>query len=294
MSTARRPGAAAAARQGRRGGPPPAARRRRRRGSDLIARILVAIPAAIVVVVFIDIGGLPFALFILAVGWACLAELYRLLARWRPLPAVGFAALAGMTLSARTGGQFDVLLAAVAAVPVVFVLVAMRGRGNATVAVAGTLLGVYWIGLAASHAVLLRQLPHGGSVMIDVLVGTFLGDTGAYVGGRLFGRRPLAPHISPNKTVEGLVVGMLVAILAVIFAGLFQQTWMSQGHALLLGITVAIVGPIGDLFESVVKRDAGVKDTGTLFGPHGGVLDRADAALFTLVAGYYIWYAVIT
>jgi phosphatidate cytidylyltransferase len=231
-----------------------------------------------------------FALFMVAVGWACLAELYRLLARWRPLPLIGFIALAGMTLSARTGGQFDVILAAVAAVPVLFVLVIIRGRGNATVAIAGTLLGIFWVGLAASHAVLLRELPHGDGVMIDVLVGTFLGDTGAYIGGRLFGRRLLAPQISPNKTV----VGMLVAILAVIFAALFQQTWMSQGHALLLGITVAILGPIGDLFESAVKRDAGVKDAGTLFGPHGGVLDRADAALFTIVAGYYVWYTVIT
>jgi phosphatidate cytidylyltransferase len=259
-----------------------------------MARIVVAIPAAIVVVVFIDIGGVAFALFMVAVGWAALAELYRMLARWRPLPLVGFAALAGMTLSAKSGGQFDVLLSAVLAVPVLFVFVVLRGRGNATVAMAGTLLGVYWIGLATSHAVLLRELPHGDGVMIDVLVGTFLGDTGAYIGGRLFGRRPLAPQISPNKTVEGLLVGMLVAIVAVILAALFQQTWMSQGHALLLGITVAILGPIGDLFESMVKRDAGAKDAGTLFGPHGGALDRADAALFTIVAGYYVWYAVIT
>jgi phosphatidate cytidylyltransferase len=259
-----------------------------------MGRILVAIPAAIVVVVFIDVGGIAFALFVVAVGCVCLAELYRMLARWRPLPAVGFAALAAMTLLAKSGGQFDVLLVMVIAVPVLFLFVVVRGRGNATVAMAGTLLGIYWIGLAASHAVLLRQLPHGDGVLIDVLIGTFLGDTAAYIGGRLFGRRPLAPQISPNKTLEGLLVGMLVAILAVIFAGLFQQTWMSQGHALLLGIAVAILGPIGDLFESVIKRDAGTKDAGTLFGPHGGALDRADAALFTIVAGYYVWSAVIT
>ena len=259
-----------------------------------MARILVAVPAAIVVVVFIDVGGLAFAFFMVAVGWVCMAELYRMLARWRPLPLIGFAALAGMTLAAKGGGQFDVVLAMVIAVPVMFLFVVARGRGNATVSMAATLLGIYWIGLAASHAVLLRQLPHGDGVMIDVLIGTFLGDTGAYIGGRMFGRRPLAPQISPNKTVEGLLVGVLVAILSVIFAGLFQQTWMSQGHALLLGITVAILGPIGDLFESVVKRDAGAKDTGTLFGPHGGALDRADAALFTIVAGYYVWSTVIT
>jgi phosphatidate cytidylyltransferase len=186
-----------------------------------------------------------------------------------------------------------VLEIAVATVPVLFVAILMRPqRGGATVAIAGTLLGVYWIGFALAHAQLLRQLPHGGAVIIDVLVGTFLADSAAYLGGRLFGRRPLAPSISPNKTVEGLFCGMLVAVLAIFIAGAYQ-TWLTQGAALELGIAVAVFGPLGDLFESLIKRDAGAKDTGTLFGPHGGVLDRGDAALFTLVAGYYVWLAVM-
>jgi len=77
----------------------------------------------------------------------------------------------------------------------------------------------------------------------------------------------------------------------VFLAGLYQ-TWLTQGHALLLGVAVAVLGPLGDLFESLVKRDAGVKDSGSVFGPHGGALDRLDAALFTVVVGYYIWLAV--
>jgi phosphatidate cytidylyltransferase len=276
--------------------PPPEqpAGRRRERGqrSDLLARILIAIPAAIVVIVFIDVGGLAFALFMIAVGWACLQELYRLLARWRPVAIVGFASLAAMVLAARYGTQRTVLEVVVATLPVLFLAVVARGQGHASVSIAGTLLGVYWIGLAVTHGELLRQLPHGNGVFIDVLAGTFIGDTGAYVGGRLFGRRPLAPAISPNKTVEGLFCGMLAAIVTLFLAGLFQ-TWLTQGDALLLGIAVAVLGPLGDLFESVVKRDAGTKDTGSIFGPHGGVLDRADAALFTIVAGYYVWFAVI-
>jgi len=252
----------------------------------------VAIPAAVIAIVFIDLGGLAFALFMLAVAWACLHELYRLLARWRPVDVVGFAAAAAMILLARQGGRVEVLEAAVAALPVTFLAVAIRGHSHSTVSIAGTLFGVYWIGFATAHAVLLRGLPHGDGVVIDVLVGTFVGDTGAYIGGRLFGRRRLAPQISPNKTVEGLICGMLSAILAVFGAGLFQ-TWLTGGDAILLGVTVAVLGPMGDLFESLVKRDAGIKDTGTFFGPHGGVLDRADAALFTLVAGYYVWFAVI-
>jgi phosphatidate cytidylyltransferase len=181
----------------------------------------------------------------------------------------------------------------VAAVPAVFFLVLMRReRVNATVSIAGTLLGIYWIGLAFSHAVLLRQLPHGGAILIDVLVGTFLGDTAAYVGGRAFGRRPLAPEISPHKTVEGLFCGMLVAFVAVLVAGTFQSEWLTTQHALLIGLGVAIIGPVGDLFESLIKRDAGAKDAGTLFGAHGGALDRLDGAMFTVVVAYYIWFAL--
>lgn len=267
-------------------------RQPRRQGSELLARIVVAIPAAILAVIFIDVGGLVFALFMIAVGAACLVELYGLLSRWRPVPLVGILAMVGMVLAARYSSLHGVLEVAVGAVPVLFLAVVARGQGHATTAIASTLLGVYWIGFAVTHGELLRQLPHGRGVIIDVLIGTFVGDTGAYIGGRLFGRRPLAPRISPHKTIEGLICGFLLAIVSVVIAGTFQS-WLTQGDALLLGLAVAVLGPIGDLFESVIKRDAGTKDAGRLFGPHGGVLDRADAALFTVVAGYYVWLAAI-
>jgi phosphatidate cytidylyltransferase len=247
----------------------------------------------VVAVVFVDIGKTPFALFMVAIGVICLHELYRLLARWRPAALVGFAALAGMVLAARFGTQRDVLEIAAASLPVTFLVVIARGhQAAATVAIGGTLLGVWWVGLAFAHAELLRQTHNGSGIVIDVLVGTFLGDTGAYIGGRLFGRRPLAPQISPNKTVEGLFCGMLVAILAVFVAGLYQP-WLTQGDALLLGLAVAVLGPLGDLFESLVKREAGLKDAGNLFGAHGGALDRLDAVIFTIVAAYYVWLAVM-
>ena len=293
MPAARR-GAAARERQERRerrDRREPSERKPRRR-SDLLQRILVAIPLAIATIIFVDLGGLPFALFMMAAGLICMHELYRLLERWRPVALVGLAALAAMVLAARSGGQGGVLEVAVAAVPVLLIAVLVRDQPRPTVSLAGTLLGIYWIGFAFAHVVLLRQLPHGNGVVIDVLVGTFIGDTGAYAGGRLFGRRLLAPKVSPKKTVEGLVCGMLAAVLAVFIAGLYQ-TWLTQGQALLLGVAVAIAGPLGDLFESVVKRDAGAKDAGTLFGPHGGILDRVDSALFTVVVGYYIWLSVV-
>jgi phosphatidate cytidylyltransferase len=198
-----------------------------------------------------------------------------------------------MCLLARYRGEREVVEVALAAVPILFlVLASRRQHAGATVSVAGTLLGIYWLAFAFSHAVLLRQLPHGGGIIIDVMLGTFLGDTGAYLGGRMFGRRPLAPTISPKKTFEGLFCGMLIAILAVYVAGLYQP-WLTGADALGLGLAVAILGPLGDLFESLVKRDAGAKDAGHLFGAHGGALDRLDAVSFTVVAAYYIWVALI-
>jgi phosphatidate cytidylyltransferase len=166
-----------------------------------------------------------------------------------------------------------------------------RAEAPLTNAMAITFLGVFWIGLAVAHGVLLRDSPHGDGIVVDVLIGTFIGDTAAYLGGRAFGTRRLAPRVSPNKTVEGLLFGVLGATLAVWCAGLYQD-WLAGWEALVLGAVVGVVAPIGDLFESKVKRDARAKDSGTLFGAHGGALDRLDAALFTLVAGYYVWLAL--
>jgi phosphatidate cytidylyltransferase len=251
------------------------------------------VPAAVLAVALIDVGGTAWTVFMMLLGCACLQELYTMLDRWKPVPIVGFASLIAMCLAARYGSLRVVFEVLMGTVPVLFVAVIARGNlADATVSIAGTLLGVLWIGLAFSHAVLLRQLGDGKGILIDVAVGTFLGDTGAYLGGRLFGRRPLAPEISPNKTVEGLFCGMLVTILAVYVAASYQSSYLTGGDAFALGIAIAVLGPLGDLFESLVKRDAGAKDAGSLFGAHGGALDRLDGAIFTVVAGYYVWVTI--
>jgi phosphatidate cytidylyltransferase len=271
----------------------PARRRKRQREprSELRARALAAIPAIAVALFLVIEGGLVFALGLFVLGAVCMHELYAMFARAQPARLGGFIALAGLLLAALYGDQFQILLVAVAALPVVFGLTLLQPRPSVG-SIAVTLLGIYWIGFALAHAVLLRGLPHGLGIVIDVLVGTFLGDTGAYLGGRMFGRRPLAPQISPNKTVEGLAIGMLCAVLGVWIAGRYQE-WLPGTHALVLGVGVALVAPIGDLFESFVKREAQTKDSGGLFGPHGGALDRLDAVLFAAVVSYYIWAAYV-
>ena len=266
-----------------------------RKRSDLLSRVLVGVPAAVLAVVFVDIGGIGWMLLMAILACACLSELYRMLEDWRPVPFVGFVVAIGMCVAARYGTLADVVGAGLMSLPLVFL--AMLGRGQAedgAVTIASTLLGVLWIGLPFACAVLLRQVTGSGGVevgkgiLIDVMVGTFLGDTAAYLGGRLFGRHPLAPMISPKKTIEGLACGALATIISIVVAGLYQQTWLPHSSALLLGIAVALLAPVGDLFESLIKRDVGIKDAGSMFGAHGGALDRLDAIVFTVVVGYYI------
>jgi phosphatidate cytidylyltransferase len=259
--------------------------------SDLGARILAALPAIAFALFIVIEGGPVFALGVLVLGGVCLHELFALYDRAHPVRLAGFIGLAGLLAAALYGGPPQVLLAAVAALPVLFALTLAQRRPSVG-GLCVTLLGIYWIGFALAHAVMLRGLPHGEGIVLDVLVGTFLGDTGAYLGGRLFGSRPLAPSISPNKTVEGLLIGMATAVAAVWFAGRYQE-WLPGTHALVLGLGVALAAPVGDLFESFVKREAGAKDAGRLFGAHGGALDRLDAVLFTAVVGYYVWLAYV-
>ena len=286
MATRARSGRNRTARGARptRGGPP-------RRRSDLRARILVALPAIALALFLVIEGGVVFAIGVLLFGVICLHELFAMYDRVHPVRLGGFIGLIGLIVAAQYGGQYQILLVAVSVLPLLFALTLIQ-RHPSLGGLALTLLGVYWIGLALAHAVLLRALPHGLGIVLDVLVGTYVGDTGAYLGGRLFGRRPLAPAISPGKTVEGLVIGMVCAVVAVWLAGRYQE-WLPSAHSLVLGVGVAVAAPVGDLFESFVKREARIKDSGGVFGAHGGALDRLDATLFTVVVGYYIWAAYV-
>jgi phosphatidate cytidylyltransferase len=123
--------------------------------------------------------------------------------------------------------------------------------------------------------------------LYTVVLAVWAGDAAAYFIGLLFGRHKLAPSVSPGKTWEGLAAGT-VATIAVTFIALYKQDFLSIPESLVLGAAIAIAAPLGDLFESALKRDADVKDSGRLLGGHGGVLDRIDALLFAWVASYYV------
>lgn len=261
--------------------------------ADLRGRIVAGVPAAAFALFIVVQGEWWFAAGAIVLGLICLHELYLMFADVRPARLAGFLGLIGLGVAAHVGEPKHLVIVLVAVVPVLFLMtIAGPSAQGGTFGMAAVLLGVVWIGMGIAHAIMLRDLPHGGGILGDVLVGTFVGDTGAYFVGRAFGRNKLAPRISPNKTVEGLVGGIVCAVAAVWIASWYQD-WLDTGDAFILGLAVAVVAPLGDLFESFIKRDVGTKDTGRLFGAHGGALDRLDAVLFTLVAGFYVWQALL-
>jgi phosphatidate cytidylyltransferase len=262
--------------------------------ADLGARVLVALPAAAVAVAAVVLGGWVFAVLVAILAALALAELHAMARRPAPPLWLGHAAVAALPLAACAGGRDALPGTLVAGLAIAFVARALgRRREDALEATAVTALGLLWIGLALAHGVLLRAQPHGAALVIDVMAATFVGDTAAHLLGHRFGRRKLAPRISPAKTVEGLVAGVVVGAGTVVAVAVLWQPWLAPERALALGAVVVAAAPAGDLFESLLKRSAGVKDSGALFGAHGGVLDRIDALLFAAPAAYYVALAVL-
>jgi phosphatidate cytidylyltransferase len=154
--------------------------------------------------------------------------------------------------------------------------------------VGATLLGIAWIGLFGSFAGLLLAAPNGIALLAAAIVPTIGYDVGALFVGRSTGSHQLS-EASPNKTVEGLVGGMVVAVVAgLLLAIVGPEPFDGIGEGLRIGLVAALAAPLGDLCESLIKRNLGIKDMGGLLPGHGGVLDRFDALLFVLPA---VWYA---
>jgi phosphatidate cytidylyltransferase len=273
---------------------PPREPRRRGLNGETAKRVLVALPWIVFAIAITVAGGIVFAVAMIAIGGACLREYIAMTEESRPIAIPAYIAVGALVVAAHFGTAFNVLMILAASFPLLFAFGAGdRHRDGVTVSMGVTLLGVFWIGIPLVHAVLLRDLPnHGAALLVDVLVGTFVADTAAYATGRMFGSHKIAPTISPNKTIEGLIGGFLIGTMGFWFAGLYQD-WLSGVNALIIGAAVAAFAPVGDLFESMLKRDLGKKDTGTIFGPHGGILDRLDAVFFTVVVGYYLSVALV-
>jgi phosphatidate cytidylyltransferase len=257
--------------------------------TPLASRIVVALVGLPIVLALVYLGG--WWLFALTAIAAVLAlHEYGLMIRaLRPLVLAAYAGAVLALLGAHLGGLEWTVAGFLTTIPLAFVLHWIAStRQTATVAIASTVLGAAWIGFGLAHLLLLRTITDNGRLAtFTVLLAVFAGDIAAFFAGRLLGRHKLAPTLSPGKTWEGFVAGTAATVF-VTFVALYKQHYVSIAQSLVLGAAIAVAGTMGDLFESAVKRDMQVKDSGRMLGAHGGMLDRLDAPLFAAVASYYV------
>jgi len=296
--------------------PPPA--RRSRRGADLPARLLTASILVPGVLYLVYLGGRWMLGAVVVLTLLGQREFYRLIEDKGAHPLVGFGLAAGAALPvvAYLGNEYHATV--LMTMTLLAVMLAQLGRRRITEALAsisGTFFGIFYVGWLLSHVVVLRQfydqvveregteaaaalgfVPESGIfLLIYTLAVVVLCDAGAYFAGHAYGRRKLAPRISPGKTVEGTVGGVLAGTLGGLATkAVFGVAWpeLSMGlewsAALVFGIAVSGLAVTGDLVESLLKRDAQVKDAGAMLPGMGGILDRIDSPLLGIPGMYYM------
>ena len=255
--------------------------------SPFVSRLVVAAVLLPIVLGIVWLGG--WWLFGLAAvgGLLALHELCTIARSLRPIVLGGYVGVLLALLGAQLGGATWVLPGILATVPAaLLVFFVSSARQHAVAGFAVTVLGVAWVGGGLAYLMLLRDIPSEGRLLIFVtLLTVFADDTAAFFVGRAIGRHRMAPVISPGKSWEGFVGGTLAAV-AVAFFALYDQDVVTTGESLVLGLVIGVAATLGDLFESAVKRDLGVKDSGRLLAGHGGVLDRVDSLLWAGPAAY--------
>jgi phosphatidate cytidylyltransferase len=257
------------------------------------SRIAIAIVGLPVILGIVWLGGWWLFAAALVGGLMALHELYVMGRGLRPIVLGGYVGLVLTLLGVQLGDVTWMLGGMFATILVAFVLYGFSdARPSATAAISLTLLGVVWVGGGLGCLMLLRGIPDDGRLVVfTVLIAVFADDTAAYFVGRTIGRHKMAPRISPGKSWEGFVGGTIAA-MAVAFFAMYDQGYLTDLEALLLGATVAFSSTLGDLFESAIKRDLGVKDSGRILAGHGGMLDRVDSILWAGPAAFYLVLAL--
>ncbi len=276
------------------------AARRFRRPDALVKRILASVLFLPCLFIIARRGGYYFLALIDIMILVGLWEFYRMMEAkgLRPYKAMGI--LGGLALSwyvfFQQGVYANVFLSVIF-IGVMVLELARRERGLAVYHISVTVFGVFYVAWLGSHLILIRELPHlrgldyslGFSFVTVAFVVTWCYDTGAYLIGSTFGRRQLFPLISPGKTLEGVVGGVAAALVGVFIARALVAPYLTAAAAVGLALGGSALGQLGDLCESMIKRDAKIKDASQTIPGHGGVLDRFDSLLFTAPFVYYVF-----
>ena len=259
--------------------------------TNFASRLVVAAVGLPLVLGMLWLGGWWLFTLLVVAAWIGVHEFVTTARPLRPLAPAVYAGVLLALLGARMGGAVWLLGGFLATFVFAFILYVLSStRAPTTAAIGSTILGSAWIGLGLGFLLLLRQIPeHGRLISFTVVLAAWAAATFAYLGGRPLGRHKLAPRLSPGKSWEGLLVGAAAGIF-VAFIALYdtRHKYLSVWQAIVLGLVIVLAELMGDLFESSLKRDLEVKDTGRLLGGHGGMLDRIDGLLFAAPAAYFL------
>lgn len=248
---------------------------------------LVALPSLFAIIWF---GEPWFSIAVATVALLGLREFYALVSiKWgSPVFLLGALGTILFILNAQFAGTDTMAFVAAGIIGISFLLFPLRRHWKPNLAPwAWTVVGIFLFGWTLSYLVLLRDIEDGREWMFLVLAAIFAADTGAYFVGRALGRRRLAPKLSPGKTWEGAVGGVAGALGISVFVAFLADLPISVGEALALGAIVSVLAPLGDLSESYLKRKVGEKEAGSLVPGHGGLMDRLDSIVVTIVVLYY-------
>ncbi len=257
---------------------------------SLASRLGVAAGVGVVFISAILWGReLGLALVISLVAAIAVSEYYAIARREKRTPneVFGILATAGMPISAAYFGQLG-LLAVVTGLIVASLVwhVVFRQVHSSDTAV--TVFGAMYVGFMLSHFILIRSLDSGSLIALATIASVWVNDVFAYLVGSTIGRHKMAPNISPKKSWEGFVAGTACTILVWVASYYLIDTELTLGWFALIGVAVSIAGVTGDLAESRLKREAGIKDSGTILPGHGGFLDRFDSLIMVSVVAYYM------
>lgn len=254
-------------------------------GSDLRRLVTFAVSLPVVLAVTLVPADWPLVLLIAFVAVAGSLELAGL-KRLAPGPAAAGVLAAGVApLCVWAGAGPWALVPWLVALVIAWGVMAAWGAG-----VEGVLLVALYCGMLPAHAVAMKmRIPEGGRLLLWTLFVVWACDAAAYVVGRTAGKRLLLPRVSPRKTVEGALGGLVGAAVVGALGYLVVRPALSWGEAFLFPLVVAVVGTVGDLAESALKRGAGVKDSGRMLPGHGGMLDALDSALFAVPVVFWLW-----
>ena len=260
-------------------------------GEDLPSRVVVGLALIVLLIICYAIGSKALVILATVVITAAAAEAYGMLQRsgFRPATLLGLVGTVGVCLGAYWKGIEALPLATVlvfGGAMMWYLLRIVDARPLANVAV--TTMTFTWVAVLGSFSALMLRAQHGKGLFLGAVVVVVAYDIVAFLVGRWIGNRPMAPGVSPGKTVEGFIGGLVAAVIAGAIIGKELTPWGGMKHGLVLGVIVGLIAPAGDLFESMIKRDLGVKDSGSLLPGHGGLLDRFDSLLVVLPAAYYV------